>query len=194
MAILKYMMACNVNPLQVRERHPKLFMEPFTSDRKRMSTLIQDGSSQQFLLKGASELIVQSCSKLLDLQSGHVIPIDAGLRQEIDLAILTFAKRSLRTIGLAYKTVQSVDTKNKDEKGVLLAEKSDFVLVGIAGIKDVIRPEVPDAVQQCYGAGITVKMVTGDNKVTARAIAKDCNIIHPDEPDDDSNGRVMEGP
>ena len=95
---------------------------------------------------------------------------------------------------MAYKTVQNIDTKSKDEKGVLLAEKSDFVLVGIAGIKDVIRPEVPEAVQQCYDAGITVKMVTGDNKVTARAIAKDCNIIHPDELDDDSNGRVMEGP
>lgn len=58
MAILKYMMACNVSITQVRERHPKIFMEPFTSNRKRMSTLIPDGGSQQFLLKGASELIV----------------------------------------------------------------------------------------------------------------------------------------
>lgn len=61
--------------------------------------------------------------------------------------------------------------KNKDDKGVLAYETGGFTLIGIAGIKDVIRPEVPANMIKCHRAGIDVKMVTGDNKVTARAIA-----------------------
>jgi len=71
-------------------------------------------------------------------------------------------------------------------------EKDEFVLLCLFGIKDIIRQEVPDAVATCMRAGITVRMVTGDNKITAMAIAKECNIIndenilHPDS--------VLEGP
>lgn len=194
LAILKYMLSCNSNAIDVRNRYYKSFMEPFTSDRKRMSTLIQTEQGQVFLLKGASELIARSCERVLDLKSGREVSIDPDLRKQIDSSINMFAKQSLRTIGLAYKRVTNLDTKSKNSKGVLVEEEQGFTMVGIAGIKDVIRPEVPDSVAKCNRAGITVKMVTGDNKVTARAIAKECNIIHPDEPDDDSNGRVMEGP
>ena len=65
-----------------------------------------------------------------------------------------------------------------DADGVIRQiEKNGFTLIGILGIKDIIRPEVPGAVAQCQKAGITVRMVTGDNKVTAMAIAKECKII-----------------
>lgn len=196
MAILKYMLECNSNAMEVRQRYHKIFMEPFTSDRKRMSTLIEDKHHGRnvYLLKGASELIAKSCQNVLNLRTGQQLPINEQMRANIDQSIYSFAKQSLRTIGLAYKFVQTIDTHTKNNKGVLKEEESGFTLIGIAGIKDVIRPEVPDAVAVCHRAGITVKMVTGDNLVTARAIAKECNIIHPDEPDDDSNGRVMEGP
>lgn len=65
-----------------------------------------------------------------------------------------------------------------DEEGAIHAvERKDFTLVALIGIKDIIREEVPDAVKACQKAGITVRMVTGDNKNTALAIAKECNII-----------------
>lgn len=195
MAILKYMLSCKVNAMEMRKQYPKEFMEPFTSDRKRMSTVISgEGGRKVFLLKGASELITASCNKLLNLKTGEEVPIDAAMTKSIDDAIVGFAKQSLRTIGLAYKYVDKYDTETKNDKGVLKEEQENFTLVAIAGIKDVIRPEVPESVAQCNLAGITVKMVTGDNKVTARAIAKECNIINKNEPDDDDNGRVMEGP
>jgi magnesium-transporting ATPase (P-type) len=80
-----------------------------------------------------------------------------------------------------------------DADGVIHAiEKRDFTLIGIFGIKDIIRKEVPDAVAKCQKAGITVRMVTGDNKVTAMAIAKECKII--DEKFGITNDSVMEGP
>jgi Ca2+ transporting ATPase len=196
LAILKYMLACKIDATETRKKYEKVSMEPFTSDRKRMSTLLADGpdGKKTFLLKGASELITACCEKMLDLKTGEEKPIDAEMRKAIDASIVGYAKQSLRTIGIAYKYVDSVDYTVKNTKGVLAAEESGFTLVGICGIKDVIRKEVPDSVAQCNRAGITVKMVTGDNRITARAIAKECNIINPNEPDDDDNGRVMEGP
>lgn len=71
-------------------------------------------------------------------------------------------------------------------------EKGGYTLIGIVGIKDVIRKEVPDAVALCQKAGITVRMVTGDNLITAKAIARECGILNDDlisRPDS-----VMEGP
>lgn len=64
-------------------------------------------------------------------------------------------------------------------------------MIGIAGIKDIIRDSVPESVRRCHVAGIDIKMVTGDNKVTARAIAEEINLIN------DKNREkaiVMEGP
>ena len=58
----------------------------------------------------------------------------------------------------------------------------------VVGIEDPVRPEVPDAIKQCQRAGITVRMVTGDNINTARAIATKCGIIKPGD-----NSLVMEG-
>jgi Ca2+ transporting ATPase len=80
-----------------------------------------------------------------------------------------------------------------DSEGVLHSvEKTGFTLISIVGIKDIIRPEVPDAIAICHKAGITVRMVTGDNKITAMAIAKECNIINDHNGID--NDSVMEGP
>lgn len=80
-----------------------------------------------------------------------------------------------------------------DADGVIrVVEKTDFTLIGILGIKDIIRKEVPEAVATCQRAGITVRMVTGDNKITAMAIAKECNII--DEKFGITGDSVLEGP
>jgi P-type Ca2+ transporter type 2B len=194
-AILKYMLNnCGVNAVEVRSSYPKVFMEPFTSDRKRMSTILTTKNGNIMLLKGASELIARSCESVIDLRSGKMYTYDAQMRGIVNDAITSFARNALRTIGLAYKFVPAnIDVESKDDKGVLQAESSGFTLVGVAGIKDIIRPEVPKAVAQCNRAGIEVKMITGDNAITARAIAKECNIISPDEPDVENNGRVMEG-
>lgn len=56
---------------------------------------------------------------------------------------------------------------------------SNLVLIGIVGIKDPIRPDVPDAIKQCHTSGVRVRMVTGDNILTATAIAKECGILDP---------------
>jgi len=74
------------------------------------------------------------------------------------------------------------DMKTKDRFGVYDYEKKDLTYFCLLGIQDTLRQNVKDAVEKCRRAGITVRMVTGDNKITARAIAKDCTILNaPDQ-------------
>ena len=95
--------------------------------------------------------------------------------------------QSLRTISFAYKEVtpSQISGENREIKqGEYLHEiekSGGYTLIAIIGIRDVIRSEVPEAVAICQGAGITVRMVTGDNLLTARAIAKECNILKEEE-------------
>jgi len=84
------------------------------------------------------------------------------------------------------------DDKLEDNKNYVV-EQGNMILIAIAGIKDIIRPEVEGAVAQCNEAGVRVRMVTGDNKVTAVAIAKECGIIA--EGEELENDKIcMEGP
>ena len=103
------------------------------------------------------------------------------------------ATKSLRTIGICYKIVESeqLDLQTSDDRGLYEYEKDGFTLLGVAGIKDIIRTGVTESIKQCHIASIDVKMVTGDNKITARAIAEEINIISSDQKD---KALVMEGP
>lgn len=112
--------------------------------------------------------------------------------------ITAYAKKALRTIAFAYKDVPAGLGGPEHEEMVAdskiaIIEESDNTLIAIAGIMDIIREEVPAAVSQCNFAGVRVRMVTGDNKVTAIAIARQCGILAEDEGEDD-NVTCMEGP
>lgn len=111
------------------------------------------------------------------------------MKQQLEQIIKSYAKQALRTIGFAYKDLNQgdggPDHENKKEGSKIYEiEEGDLTLICIAGIKDIIREEVPHAVVQCNEAGVRVRMVTGDNKITAIAIAKDCGIIKDGEEDE----------
>lgn len=100
------------------------------------------------------------------------------------------AQNSLRTLCLAYKKISNHDNfETKDKRGVYEVEKNNLILIAIVGVRDVPRPEVPEAIVKCHQAGITVRMVTGDNIVTAKAIAKDIGLVS-----NNKNFIAMEGP
>ena len=95
------------------------------------------------------------------------------------------AKDTLRTICLAYKKIDGAPEKQEANPfGVYPIEESGFTLLAVTGIKDVLRDTVADSVAKCQHAGIKVRMVTGDNQITAEAIAKECGIIQNWENDD----------
>lgn len=127
---------------------------------------------------------------------GNVKEMNDEIKQKLDEVITGYAKQALRTICLAYKDVipnecgaEHDQPKDADVKDI---EKTGLTMVCIFGIMDIVRPEVPGAVATIQKAGVTVRMVTGDNIVTARAIAVNCNILTPEELEDERC--TMEGP
>ena len=94
----------------------------------------------------------------------------------------------MRTLALAYKDINEKTYEKQIENNSESPQlETDLILIGIVGIKDPVRPEVPKAIQKCKESGIVVRMVTGDNVFTAKAIAKQCGIL------DNVNDIVMEG-
>ena len=193
LALLRYLDICGVDVVVRRDQAKKLFGVPFSSDRKRMSTVAQMKDGRVFVfIKGASEYILKLVKDFNHLSEGTIEPMTNEIIAKAEKGIESMATKALRTIGLAYKEISMMtDYGEPDEAGIYEFEKSGFTFLGIAGIKDIIRPEVPLSVKKCHSAGIDVKMVTGDNKITARAIAKEVNIINEFN---EHRAIVLEGP
>lgn len=170
---------------------------PFNSDRKCMGVAVRLSSGvYRLLVKGAAEIMLANSTKQLVDTAATTLEDDYlsdSARDQILMNITDYAKESLRTIGLLYRDFQQwppLGTRTLDgEKS--LADFDDLfhsmTLIGVVGIQDPIRDGVPRAVKQCQDAGITVRMVTGDNVTTAVAIASQCGIKT-------SDGLVMDGP
>uniref|UniRef100_A0A8C5SXA2 Calcium-transporting ATPase n=1 Tax=Laticauda laticaudata TaxID=8630 RepID=A0A8C5SXA2_LATLA len=151
----------------------------FNSVRKSMSTVLknQDGSFRMYS-KGASEIILRKCTKILD-KNGETRLFKVKDRDEmVKKVIEPMACQGLRTICLAYRDFPAGVEPDWDAENEIL---SDLTCITVVGIEDPVRPEVPEAIQKCQRAGITVRMVTGDNINTARAIATKCGILLPGE-------------
>ncbi|KAM9750714.1 plasma membrane calcium-transporting ATPase 3b [Menidia menidia] len=164
----------------VREQMPeeRLYkVYTFNSVRKSMSTVIKlpDGSFRLYS-KGASEILLKKCSYILD-PNGEPRSFRPRDRDEmVKQVIEPMACEGLRTICIAYRDLPSSPEPDWETEAEIVTE---LTCISVVGIEDPVRPEVPDAIRKCQRAGITVRMVTGDNINTARAIAAKCGIIHP---------------
>ncbi|KAJ3210323.1 Calcium-transporting ATPase 10, plasma membrane-type [Dinochytrium kinnereticum] len=159
----------------------------FSSDRKRMSTLVVPSatsaqpSKYRLYSKGASEIILGLCTHMLDVTGTQVTKLTPGISTRIQRIITRWASEGLRTLGLAYRdTDQMITTLDVSFDGQRDDPEHDLVWIGLIGIKDPLRREVPGAVEKCQRAGLTVRMVTGDNILTACKISRECNILYGD--------------
>ncbi|KAE8731558.1 Calcium-transporting ATPase 8, plasma membrane-type [Hibiscus syriacus] len=161
-----------------------LQVEAFNSQKKRSGVLIQrnDDDTDHVHWKGAAEMIVAMCSTYYDA-SGVVKDLDDDARTKFEQIIQGMAASSLRCIAFAHKQVLEEEPKKLKE--------DSLTLLGLVGIKDPCRSGVKKAVEDCQYAGVNIKMITGDNVFTARAIATECGILKPGE--DMSSGVVVEG-
>ncbi|XP_045038137.1 plasma membrane calcium-transporting ATPase 4 isoform X1 [Desmodus rotundus] len=148
----------------------------FNSVRKSMSTVIQKPSGgYRMYSKGASEIILRKCNRILD-KKGEAVPFKNKDRDEMVRTVIEpMACEGLRTICLAYRDFNDVEPPWDNENEIL----TELTCIAVVGIEDPVRPEVPEAIAKCKRAGITVRMVTGDNINTARAIATKCGIVTP---------------
>ncbi|XP_062842716.1 plasma membrane calcium-transporting ATPase 2 isoform X3 [Trichomycterus rosablanca] len=151
----------------------------FNSVRKSMSTVVKlpDGSFRMYS-KGASEIVLKKCSRILSEVGEPRVFRPRDRDEMVKKVIEPMACDGLRTICVAYRDFSGDPEPNWDDENNIL---TDLTGICVVGIEDPVRPEVPDAIRKCQRAGITVRMVTGDNINTARAIAIKCGIIHPGE-------------
>ncbi|KAH1258059.1 hypothetical protein AAZX31_03G117600 [Glycine max] len=163
-----------------RREYKILKVEPFNSVRKKMSVVVglPNGGVRAFC-KGASEIILKMCDKTIDC-NGEVVDLPEDGANNVSDVINAFASEALRTICLAFKEINETHEPNS-------IPDSGYTLIALVGIKDPVRPGVKEAVQTCMAAGITIRMVTGDNINTAKAIAKECGLLT-------EGGLAIEGP
>lgn len=156
-------------------------VEPFNSVKKQMGVVIElpEGGFRVHC-KGASEIILAACDKFLN-SNGEVVPLNEAAVNHLNETIEKFASEALRTLCLA-----CMEIGNEFSADAPIPTEG-YTCIGIVGIKDPMRPGVKESVAICRSAGITVRMVTGDNINTAKAIARECGILT-------DNGIAIEGP
>ena len=147
---------------------PRIDLLPFSPERRRMSTLHQDGAAQVLYVKGALEIVLPRCSQWQS--AAAVEPLSVSQRQTIEEAESAMAALGLRVLAFAYRDVDSGTEHDRLEESLTFA--------GLVGLNDPPRPEVPGAIAQCRQAGIKVVMVTGDHAETALAVAREIGLVH----------------
>jgi Ca2+ transporting ATPase len=161
----------------------------FNSVRKSMSTVVpREGGGYRLFTKGASEIVLKKCNFIVGRDGEPMKFTPADQETMVANVIEPMACDGLRTICVAYKdfvpdnpAINEVHMKSEPDWEDEDAIVSGLTCLCITGIEDPVRPEVPDAIKKCQRAGITVRMVTGDNVNTARSIATKCGILKPGE-------------
>ncbi|KAF8474666.1 hypothetical protein BDZ91DRAFT_770099 [Kalaharituber pfeilii] len=179
-----------------RANSPIIQLIPFDSGRKCMGAVVKlANGTYRLYVKGASEILLAQCTRIIKDCSEPLddIVLTSDNIDSLNEIIIQYASRSLRTIGLVYRDfpqwppsgarVQSDNHTQAEFTDIF----TDMTFFGVVGIQDPLRPGVKEAVDDCRHAGVVVRMVTGDNVMTAKAIARDCGILT-------SGGIVMEGP
>lgn len=170
-------------------------MVPFDSNRKCMAVVVKLANGRyRMLVKGAAEILIAQCTNIIRDPTRGIAeaPLTPENVEALNSIVGNYASRSLRTIALLYKNyeqwpprgapMQREDPHSVDFDRIF----KEMVFLGVVGIQDPLRPGVTEAVRQCQGAGVFVRMVTGDNIMTAKAIASECGIYTP-------GGIAMEG-
>ncbi|MDD3049090.1 MAG: calcium-translocating P-type ATPase, PMCA-type [Bacilli bacterium] len=138
---------------------------PFDSTRKRMTTLYRHHSAYIAYTKGALESILELCSYVMI--DHHEVLMSASQKERILMEARQMSMDALRVLAIAQKRVYHAHSRDLE---------NDMVFLGMAGLMDPPRPEVKESIALCHKAGIRVNMITGDNPLTAYAIAKELHI------------------
>jgi Ca2+-transporting ATPase len=153
---------------EANDKFPRIDEIPFSSERKRMTTIHNTPEGRVAYSKGAPEIILDSCSYILTDSKER--PLTENDKAQVLDTARQMAGEALRVLGMAYRRFPEISTYREDsEKGM--------VFVGLAGMIDPPREEVKEAIRLCDKAGIKSVMITGDHKLTAMAVAKELGLL-----------------
>ena len=183
-----YRFRCSINNERVKYISNKKFYKqiPFDSKRKCMTTFVKHDifpTGYRLYTKGGAEKVKNICKSYLDPETGDINPITDTERNFISDYIQQFNRQMLRSLYICYKDITAEEYEKCDSfvnAEDVTIDQTDCVFIGVVGIRDSLRNGVKEAVVKCHSAGINIIMVTGDNIITATAIAKDCNILKDD--------------
>ncbi len=139
-------------------------------------------SKYRLFSKGGGENSTIYCKSYLDPENGTIKPMDDKNVERIKDSIKNFNRDKLRSLYIAFKDITKEEYTNCEkvnDEGKLI-DQYGLVFLGVFGIRDSLRDGVIEAVRKCHEASVNVVMVTGDNIVTATAIAKECGILGND--------------
>jgi Ca2+-transporting ATPase len=184
-----------LNYRDLRSKHPLLYTLHFTSERKRMTSIVRDNGRLVVLVKGAPEWVLEHSTQFAG-PDGTATPWTPEARDATLAWIRESSAQAMRVLAFA-RAVLPPDTP--DNEDALTARRNaleqDLVFVGLVAIRDPLREDVKDAVARCRSAGIEVKMITGDNVETARAIAYEVGLLDSrDAAIDTADSVVMTSP
>lgn len=156
----------------LNDRFPRIDEQPFSSERKRMTTVHQTEKGEVAYSKGAPEMILNSCRYILE--DGQEKELTDDDKQSISSAAQLMAGNALRVLAMAYRRLSGEDRQNE-------VIEEDMVFAGLVGMIDPPRDEVKDAIRLCEQAGVKTVMITGDHKMTAVAIARELGLLKEGE-------------
>ncbi|MCS7119796.1 MAG: cation-translocating P-type ATPase [Nitrososphaerota archaeon] len=156
--------------------YPRIYEVPFTSERKRMTTVHKSADGKLFaFMKGAPEIVLRHCTHIL--KNGKIRRLSERERKEILSINEQMANEALRVLGVAYKETTGLAPERLRDKEAAERVESNLAFIGLLGMIDPPREEAKIANQMCQKAGIKTVMITGDHKLTAMAIAKEIGIM-----------------
>ncbi|MCL2717664.1 MAG: cation-translocating P-type ATPase [Lachnospiraceae bacterium] len=151
----------------LNDKYKRIQEIPFDSERKLMSTFnLKDGKVIMHT-KGAPDGIISRSASVY--QNGEVVPLTDEIKQKLIKQNELFAANALRVLAFAYKEYENEAAIDNVEE--------NLIYVGMMCMIDPPREEVKVSIEQCHNAGINVKMITGDHKITASAIAESLNLM-----------------
>ena len=157
-----------INHEELEESHPRLFEQPFDSDRKRMTTVHEIDGKITAYIKGAVDEMLPLCTKIVTCDG--IRNITEEDKQNIRKLCLSMSEDALRVLGFAMRKLEKVPTDEGEDI------EYDLTFIGAVGMIDPPREEVSESIKVCNEAGIRTIMITGDHKITALAIAKELGI------------------
>jgi Ca2+-transporting ATPase len=165
------------------QHSPRIAEIPFDSTHKFMATFHHDGAVVRLWVKGAPDVLLARAARRLGA-TGEAL-LDGAARADFEVENAALAGEAMRVLAVAGRAIPAQDF---DPAGDLMAWTEDLTLIGLIGIIDPPRPEAREAIRVCQAAGVAVKMITGDHRATAAAIARDLGLageVH--------EGRELEG-
>ena len=167
-----------LDPEREQERQPRIGEIPFDSAHKFMATFHHAGDAVEMFIKGAPDVLLARSARWLG-QDGEA-QLDDAMRGRMEAENALLASQALRVLAVARRVIPARDFNPADD---LMAWAQDWTFLGLAGLMDPPRAEARQAIAQCKDAGIQVKMITGDHKLTAAAIGRELGL----------SGEVMSG-